>query len=220
MARVTLLPLIGLLLATIAVPLHAEEPQPERFGPGGFIFTAPAAVEVRHKVEWGITHTNIEVRPGFYLGVLTYTWWASSILGTPATVQDHLRLLMGRAGDDFRVVDPPKQIEFQGYPAWTLTLAYTIKKRLNQGESHIKESYLVIQRRWGYTVVKYWNDAEFYDQDLGKYQAFIANLKLLREPPGSPILLGIVSLIGITVMAILTAKNLLTRKAKTSDTLH
>jgi hypothetical protein len=188
MARMTLLTLIVLLLGGGA-PLRAQEAKPERFGPGGFRFTPPAAVEVQHRAEWGMSATNIEVRPGFYLDVLTYSWWAHYTLGTPATAQDYLRSLMGRAGDDFRVVDPPTRIEFQGYPAWTLTRAYTIKQRLNRGEFHAKESYLLIQRRWGYVVVEYSNDAEFYDQDLSKYQAFLIGLELLPEPPGGSWLL-------------------------------
>jgi hypothetical protein len=183
-----MIPFLALLAA--AAPLRAQQARPELFGPGRFVFTAPAAVEVVHRSEWGMTETNIEVRPGFDFEVLTYSWWTRYALGTPATPQDFLASLQRRAGDDFRVISPAEKSEFQGAPAWTFTRAFTLKPRGGGRDTHVQESYLVVQRRWGYAVVEYSNDAEFYDRDAAQYKDFVAALKFLPDYPAPPLFAG------------------------------
>lgn len=194
-----------LCLALAAGAARAQEPASRPFEPGRFAFAAPASARVEQRVGSGVSDTHIELRYGLYLDGTTYAWWSHYAAGVPASAREYVDMLTELGVSDFRVVEPPKRTEFAGYPAWTLTRSYSIKRRRQPAEIHVTESYLAIQRRWGYTVVSYTDDSEFFAQDRARYEAFLGGLKLLPEPPGGPVLL-LVGALGALVLLILAGR--------------
>lgn len=209
-----LLPLMLLVLAVNAASQTPNAPASEsaRFAPGRFAFVAPSTARIDHRIGPGRTSTIVEVRYRLYLDVDTYAWWAHYYHGTPATARDYIELSSKSDLTDSRLPQPPRPVEFKGHPAWIMTHSYTIRQRLNRGEFHITESYMAIQRKWGYTVVRYTNDTEFLKQDEALYPAFLSNLELLPEPPGNPLLLGLGLLTGIGGAVLLLIRKFLARK--------
>lgn len=208
MAIMNRLPLMFLCLATGAAALTTTpDAKPERFEPGRFSFVVPSTARVDHRADFDSSATNIEVRYGLYWNVDTFSWLAHMISGVPASAQEYVEYSSKLDVDDSRLPKPPQLTEFQGYPAWIMTRSYTNKPRPKRGgDRHITESFLAIQRRWGYVVVRSMNDTEFLKMDEAKYQAFLADLKLLPEPPGSPWMLGVLAAVLLILGATLAIR--------------
>ena len=202
MARLNLLPLICLVLAAQAAPAHAQTS--ERFDAGRFTFVAPSSSTVVRRTDSGVAGVDVEVRYGLHFDVTTYAWWSHYVVGTPATAREYV--------ETDRKSEPAEQVEFAGYPAWAVTHSYPIKKRMGAGEIHVTESYLAVQRLWGYTVIRYTNDSEFFADDKPKFDSFLNGIKLLPGPVGIPILPAALILAAIGIVAMLAIKKFLARK--------
>lgn len=204
MARMKLLPLICLVLAASAGSARAQEATAERFDAGRFSFIVPSSSTVERHAD--LASVRVEVRYGLYFDVRTYSWWAHYVAGTPATAREYVETDWQERPQDFKMIEPAKLIEFNGYPAWTVTYSYTIRKRLGKGEIHVTESYLAVQRPLGYTVIMYKNDSEFFADDKPKFDAFLGSIILMPGPVGIPVLPVAAILIALGVVAMLFVK--------------
>jgi hypothetical protein len=179
-----------LLVASLFVGGMSSISHAERFDAGRFEFKAPeSSVEVNHRVGFASSAVDIEVRYGLYYEAQAYTWMAHTLAGNPASAAKYMELIQEPMGHDQKCLAAPERFEFQGYPAWRIVCSYSIKLRKMPTERHITESTIAVQRRWGYLVIDSRDDTEFVEQDQKKFDDFVANIKLLPEPPGGPWLL-------------------------------
>lgn len=110
--------------------------------------------------------------------------------------------------DDFKF-DPPREVEFQGYPAWTFSRSYTVygEQPLPKDRtiSKVKEKFLIIQRRWGFIVIQYINAQNSFERELPQFEAFLSQFKLLPEPPAGPWVISVAAilLLGAAIWGVL-----------------
>jgi len=195
--RTAIAVIIALAAAGAARGELAEAPL--RVAVGRVTATVPAGSEYERRHRSGVESLTVRPAPAAVIDVLSYSWLGNVLDGGPTDARSFLASLHDSGGlKDFQIISPATELNFKGFPAWSLT------RRFRMGypargipDKTVQESYILIQRSWGFLVLEYAQSPAFFAEDQPKFQEFVDRLELSSEPPLGPLpVIGIVVLLG------------------------
>lgn len=180
--------------------------KPLRVAFGGVTATVPAGSEYERRDWSGVESLTVRPAPAAVIDILNYSWLGNVLEGGPTDARAYLAILHDSEGlKDFQIISPATELKFKGFPAWSLTRRFTmgIPSR-GIPDKTVQESYLLVQRRWGFLVLEYDQSPAFFAEDQPKFREFVDRLELSPEPPLGPIQVAAIALL-LTAGAIVWA---------------
>lgn len=172
---------------------------PVRVAVGRVTATVPAGAEYERSDVRGVASLTVLPAPGAEFDLLSYDWWGNLVGGGPTDARAFLASLHETEGlQDFEIIAPTAESSFKGLPAWSLTRRFRMgNPSRGVPDKVVQESYLLVQRRWGFLVLEYDQSPALFAADQPKFQEFVDRLELASEPPLGPLpVISIVLLLG------------------------
>lgn len=150
----------------------------------------PEAVFVEQRDGRINASATLQPTPGAKVHVMSYSWWKSLLNGGPVDARRYLDTFKDTSGlKDYHLLSPLAETTFDGAPAWTFTHRYRFGIPMrDMPVKDFQEEFLVVQRRWGFVVIKYVNSPQLFAQDRPAFLALRDGIVLSPEPPGGPLL--------------------------------
>lgn len=145
---------------------------------------------------------SFELDRDLYIGAASYSWLGHGIRHSgPVSATAYAEFLKVPVAEIFEVLGEPVRSVFKGLPALSVTRRYSMTRE-NGEVLTVKDTHLIIQRKWGYVVLSYSNDESKFEKGLVAFDDFVDSVQLLSEPPfGSwaiPVIIAILLVLGIS----------------------